>query len=477
MPYHLESVDLMIRQMPPDRMSFAIGGVAPKRRPRAIVVIRVQVADDRGKSSWGVAADRPSFGWLDKRKSHSPDEMLTRLFELVRASRKVYMREAKFESPFALWANCWPQIMQVAKQMDHESLSASFASALLERAVIDAVCRLSDLTLFESIQRKKLGFSPQQIHPMLGDFPWRRFLPERPRTRFHIRHTVGLTDPIDSTDLKRDRRVNDGEPETLQEYVRRDGLRYFKVKISGDPVKDLARLGKIWGQLVRINEPIVTLDGNESYRDIDKFAKFVETFEREQLGMYQHTLFIEQPLTRAVTLDPSTQKTIRQISERKPLVIDEADGTTNSFARAFKIGYNGVSHKNCKGFFKSLANFCLCAFLNEQGKAAFQTGEDLSNMPLVAIQQDFTALGLLKIDHCERNGHHYGFGLSHLSAAEKEQALQIHGDLYIKRGNEAFLNIRGGQIECRSLQTAGFGVAFEPAWDQLAPLDDWEFTW
>lgn len=477
MPYHLESVDLMIRQMPPDRMSFAIGGVAPKRRPRAIVVVRVQVADERGKSSWGVAADRPSFGWLDKRRSHGPEEMLSRLFTLVGASRKVYLRDAKFESPFALWARSWPRIAQIAQQTDHESLSASYASALIERGVIDAVSRLLGLTLFDAVRLGKLGFLPQQIHPVLGDFPWRRFLPERPRTRFHIRHTIGLTDPIDRADLPANRRVNDGEPETLQEYIRRDGLRYFKVKISGNSDRDLERLAKIWDQLVRVDEPIVTLDGNESYRDIDQFAKFVEAFERKQLGMYQHTLFVEQPLTRALTLDPSTRQTVLEIRKRKPLVIDEADGATDSFARAFNIGYNGVSHKNCKGFFKSLANFCLCAFFNEQGKAAFQTGEDLSNMPLVAIQQDFTALGLLKINHCERNGHHYGFGLSHLSADEKEQALRVHPDLYTKRGDEAFLNIRGGQIECGSLQTAGFGVAFEPDWNQLVPLDDWKIVW
>lgn len=477
MPFHLESVDLFIRQTPPDRMSFAIGGVAKKRRPRAIVLVRVQISDDQGRRCWGVSADRPSFGWLDKRRTHSPDDMLARLFQLVRESRTVYLKQPKFESPFELWARCWPQIEQVAEKSDHESLSASYASALLERAIIDATCRLIGLPLFKAVSENLLGFSPGQIHPSTKELPWQKFLPTRPRIRFHIRHTVGLSDPITANDLPADRRVNDGEPETLDEYIRRDGLKYFKVKIAGNLEQDLQRLKRVWSQLVQVDQPVVTLDGNESYRDIEEFASLVERLEREQLGLYQHIAFIEQPMPRALTLDQSTRDTIRQIRKLKPLVIDEADGRTDSFAKAFDIGYSGVSHKNCKGFFKSLANFCLCASLNEKDQFAFQTGEDLSNMPIVAIQQDFVALGLLNIPHCERNGHHYGFGLSHLSKREQGFAVRQHPDLYTTRGEDAFLKIKDGQVVCRSLQVPGFGVASQPDWQSLTPLDEWEFVW
>lgn len=477
MPYHLESIDLLVRQTPPDRMSFAIGGVAKKRRPRAIVLVRVQVSDGQGRRSWGVSADRPSFGWLDKRRTHTPDEMLSRLFELVRESRKIYLANPKFKSPFEMWARCWPQIERVAKQSDHESLSASYASALLERAIIDATCRLHEIPLFKAVTENLIGFAPEQLHPVTRGFPWQKYLPSRPRTQFHIRHTIGLSDPLDNVDLPKKQRVNDGEPETLAEYIRRDGLRYFKVKIAGNVEQDLERLKKVWNQLVTVNQPVVTLDGNESYRNIEEFASLVERLELEQLGLYQHIAFIEQPLPRGLTLDTSTRETIEKIRKRKPLVIDEADGQTDSFSRAFEIGYSGVSHKNCKGFFKSLANFSLCAFQNSKDQFAFQTGEDLSNMPIVALHQDFVALGILGIPHCERNGHHYGFGLSHLSRREQGFAQRQYPDLYTSRGKNAFLKIRNGQVACRSLQVPGFGVASQPDWESLTPLDDWEFAW
>ena len=89
-------------------------------------------------------------------------------------------------------------------------------------------------------------------------------LPKQPVTRFRIRHTVGLDDPLTGADLPAERRVNDGLPETLEEYVREDGLTAFKVKTSGQADRDLERLGRIWKVIPHGPETIVTLDANEA---------------------------------------------------------------------------------------------------------------------------------------------------------------------------------------------------------------------
>lgn len=484
--WHIESINVFVRELPPDRGSFVIGrqksGTPPappkKRRPRGFLVVRLELADDKGNRSWGVSGDRPSFGWLDKRPHYPPEQKLQRLLNLVDSSRNVYQQHSRFESPFKQSLINAAEISKIGRNVDHEDLSCSFASALFERAMIDAVCRIQKVSIFEAVRQNKLGFAPHIAFPELREFRLEHFILQRPLTTFNIRHTVGLADPLTKADLPESKRVNDGEPETLQEYVARDGLRYLKVKVSGEPEADLARLGKIWEVVSRTNQPVITLDGNESYQDIDAFARFVEAFEAKQLGLFQHTAFIEQPLTRALTHDPATAKTVAAISEKKPLVIDEADGTLNSFRDAFQIGYSGTSHKNCKGFFKSLLNFCMTRhFEINDGRVAFQTGEDLSNMPLVPLHQDFAALGVLGIDHCERNGHHYSFGLEHLSDAERQLTKRLHSDLYIERHGGLFLNIRNGQVRCDSLQKPGFGVTFEPDFNNLIPLKDWDVKW
>jgi len=484
--WHIESINVFVRELPPDRGSFVIGrqksGAPPappkKRRPRGFLAVRLELADDKGNRSCGVSGDRPSFGWLDKRPDYPPEQKLQRLLTLVDSARNVYLKHSRFESPFQQSLSNAAEVSKIGRDADHEDLSCSFASALFERAMIDAVCRIQKLSIFEAVRQNKLGFTPHTAFRELRNFRLEHFLPLRPLTTFNIRHTVGLADPLTKSDLPESKRLNDGEPETLEEYVARDGLRYLKVKISGEPEADLARLGKIWDVVSRTNQPVITLDGNESYQDIDAFARFVADFEEKQLGLFQHTAFIEQPLTRALTHDPATAKTVAAISEKKPLVIDEADGTLNSFHDAFRIGYSGTSHKNCKGFFKSLLNFCLTRhFEINHGRVAFQTGEDLSNMPLVPLHQDFAALGVLGIDHCERNGHHYSFGLEHLSDTERQLTKRLHSDLYVERHGGLFLNIRNGQVRCDSLQKPGFGITFDPDFKNLTPLKDWVVKW
>jgi len=432
------------------------------------------LSDDRGRSVWGVSGDRPSFGWLDKRAQFTPEEKLERLFDLVRGAREIYLRDS-FDSPFRYWHECHLEVVRLGVAQNHETLSSTYASALMERALLDAYCRMEEVSVFDALKHGLVNPDFAEMDPSLRGIELAELLPSRPRMSFFIRHTVGLSDPLRGRDIVPEDRIGDGEPESLEAYAIRDGLRYFKIKISGDPERDLDRLEQIWDVLIQLNMPVVTLDGNESYTDMDAFARFVESLERRLLGLFQHIAFIEQPLTRQLTLDEGTRSIINRISGKKALVIDEADGDLGSFARAQEVGYLGVSHKNCKGFFKSLLNLMRCHVASEQG--AFQSGEDLSLMPLAPLHQDFAALGILDISHCERNGHQYGLGLSHLTKNEQVLALEHHSDLYVRRGEQVFLNIREGEVYCGSLQCPGFGVRFAPEWSALSPLDSWDVKW
>lgn len=229
----------------------------------------------------------------------------------------------------------------------------------------------------------------------------------------------------------------------------------------------------MWDVVLDADQPVITLDANEAYDDPQKFAQFVETLERRNVGLFQHIQYIEQPLPRAVSLDPKVEKWVRRVAERKPLVIDEADGTLDAFKRAYKIGYQGTSHKNCKGFFKSLLNQALVVHYALQGHEAFLSGEDLQNLPVVPLHQDFATCAILNLEHCERNGHHYNYGLSMLSEKDKANVVRHHPDMYVRRGDEWFLKIQDGAVECGSLQCPGFGVRDEPDWPSMQEMRTW----
>jgi hypothetical protein len=477
MAYRIRRIELYVRETPPGRMAFSLGKKGSvdvqKGRVSPLGHVRMIVSDSDGNETFGCAADRLSVRWLDKRPGRSLDLKRRELVRLIEQAREIYLAAGEFESPFELWQKCHPQIMKLGRDANQESLTSSFASAIFERAVVDAVCRLQDLPVFLAVKLGRLGFKPAAIHPEVAKLAWEKSLPRYPRAEFSIRHTVGGLDPISKTDLPDDKRVNDGLPETLEEYIEEDGIRFFKVKVSGNVEADLERMAKVWSVVSGALEPVITLDANEAYEDLGAFAEFVRRFEAEQIGCFQHVEYIEQPLPRALTLDPKTTKQIRAISESKRLLIDEADGTVDAFRRALNIGYLGTSHKNCKGFFKSLANHALMIHRSLDGHDTFLSGEDLQNLPIVPLQQDFATLGILGLEHCERNGHHYNFGLQLLSEKDKARAVKRHPDLYAKRGDEWFLNIVDGAIECFSIHGPGFGIQDEPDWPSMMPMKKW----
>jgi hypothetical protein len=476
MAYRIKHVELYMRETPPNRVSMSIGrmGSEGTRSTSPIAHVRMVIRDTEGNETFGCAADRLSVRWLDKRPGREKVRKLRNLVELIYKARGICLSGPnEFETPFDEWRLRHPEITRAGKDSKQEALTSAFASALFERAMLDAVCRLAGKPIYQMVRDGRLGFQPEKIHPETKELRASDYTAPEPLTLFHVRHTVGNSDPLTAADLPASDRVNDGLPETLEEHIQEDGLRYFKLKLSGDRQKDLRRMARIW-EILPVNRGAhVTMDANEAYHDLAEFEGFVNDIEKQQLGLFQHLLWIEQPLPRALTLDPKTAPVIRRIAERKPLLIDEADGTLTSYRDAYPIGYRGVSHKNCKGFFKSLLNRALVTHHNLRGEQAFMSGEDLQNLPIVPLQQDFASLGVLGIDHCERNGHHYNYGLSMLSDGDKASVARHHRDLYVKRGNEWFLNVQDGSVNCASLQRPGYGVVDEPDWSSMEDLQTW----
>lgn len=392
------------------------------------------------------------------------------LVKLIEDARAVHLSQPDFDSTFDHWLSCHQRIVDLGVKSNQENLTSAFASALFERAIVDAVCRLNNQSAFNMVKSNQLGMRPERVHPELRGFSYEKSLPDQTLTEFQIRHTVGLLDPLTVDQVEADQRVKDGLPQTLDECIKTDGIRYFKVKISGHVERDVERLARLWDVIVAAAEPVITLDANGAYSDLAEFKRFIKSLDRDHAGLFQHIEYIEQPLPRALTLDKSTSAAIREISQIKRLLIDETDGSLNSYRTARSVGYEGTSHQNCKGFFKSLLNHALIIKRPNEGEEDFMSAEDLQKLPIVPKQQDLATLGILGLDHCERNGHHYNYGLQHLSEADKTNALKLHADLYETRGAESFLNIKSGSISCASLQAPGFGIQAEPDWKSMQPM-------
>jgi hypothetical protein len=189
-------------------------------------------------------------------------------------------------------------------------------------------------------------------------------------------------------------------------------------------------------------------------------------------------LFVEQPLHRDLALDDSVRQAMQQWKDCPPMIIDESDASLESLPRALECGYRGVSHKNCKGVFKGLVNAGRIAAARRQNPGAkfLLSGEDLSNIAPISLQQDLAVMASLGITDVERNGQHYFKGLDYLPKQMQCAVLGFHGDLFRMHPSGLMaMKIEKGKIDITSCITAPFGTFLEPDFSTFTPLDDWSF--
>ena len=449
------------------RLPFRFGVVTLTACPQAFVRARIAIGD--GREAIGHSAELLAPKWFDKDLALSNDDNFVQLRTSLRSARDAYLADSRPRAAFAHAAAHYQSHIDECGRRGLNPLLACFGTALIDRALLDALCRALGVSFYAAIRHNLAGIDAG-LTPDLADIDLDAFLGSlAATTRVDLRHTVGLVDAITAADLAR--RVDDGLPETLEEVLAVYGNRCFKLKVRGQPDADIERLTRIATLLDRLPEYVVTLDGNEQFADAEAAARFWQRLERVPAlrRMAAATIYIEQPLPRAITLETD----IGTLARSKPVLIDEADGTLDAFPAAIARGYTGVSSKNCKGCYKSVLNAARCARLNHGGgNRYFMSAEDLTTQAGLGVQQDLALCNALGMTHVERNGHHYvrGFAGQGASVREQQDFLRAHPDLYTRCGDDVVLRVHSGRLDLGSLDTPGFasGAAPDPA--TLLPL-------
>jgi hypothetical protein len=427
MRFSIEHVDFFERPVRL-RMPFRFGVVTLTEAPQAFV--RVRISLENKKESQGAAAELLAPKWFDKNPALSNEDNFQQLRTSMRRARQDYLSH----QPDTAYGHSRPTV----------GLVENFGPALLDRAVLDALCRALGISFYEAMQRDVVGLNLEFVKKL------------RPNTQIAARHTVGMVDPIAGKGT-----LGDGLPETLEEVIAAYGHRWFKLKVGGDVKADVERLSAIAAVLDRIAEPYyASLDGNEQYENGEAVFALLKEIQSRQKRLWASIAFVEQPIKR--------QKALAEpIALPKPVIIDESDDSLDAFPRAKALGYRGVSSKTCKGIYKSLINAARCA---EWGPEYFMTGEDLTIQAGLALQQDLALVSLLGLGHVERNGHHYVNGMAGLPEAEQQAFLSGHPDLYERSHGAVRLKISRGNISLKSLQCPGYASTAMPDWNAMKEM-------
>jgi L-alanine-DL-glutamate epimerase-like enolase superfamily enzyme len=443
--FHVAEIELRERDVRL-RMPFRFGVVTLTESPQAFVRARIRLED--GREAWGAAAELLAPKWFDKDPALSNEDNFEQLRRSLGLARDAYLAH----EPRSAWAHASPA----------RGLVENYGPALVDRALLDALCRALGVSFYRAVQANLVGagsFEGMDLGGFLGTL--------RPRASVAARHTVGLVDPITAADQAE--RVNDGLPETLEEVIARYGHRYFKLKVAGDARADLERLAAIAAVLERIDGAYhVSLDGNEQYEDMQGVAELWARMKGDVrlARLVQSVLFIEQPVKRQKAL----ASTVQGID--KPVIIDESDDALDAFPRARALGYRGVSSKTCKGLYKSLLNAARCAAWNKLGTDPiyFMSGEDLTIQAGLALQQDLALVSILGLTHVERNGHHYVNGMAALPQDEQGAFLAAHPDLYERSHGAVRVRIEDGMLAIGSLDCPGYASRAAPDWNSMKEM-------
>jgi L-alanine-DL-glutamate epimerase-like enolase superfamily enzyme len=444
------------------RMPFRFGVVTLTEAPQVFVRARIALPD--GRTGWGAAAEILAPKWFDKDLSLSNEDNFDQLRRALRLASEAYTGDATPRAAFAHFAAHYRAVLAAGASHGLNSLVASFGPAQLDRAIADALCRLSGVSFHDAVTRGMLGIDAS-LTPDLGGFDLARFLGTlAPRERIAARHTVGLVDVI----AGHPRQVNDGLPESLAEVVDTYGHTWFKLKVGGNIEADIVRLQEIAAVLDAPGTPYrCSLDGNEQYDDLDQLLALWYRMRAEPAleRLSASIAFFEQPINRKHALD----RDVSALTAAKPVIIDESDADLDAFPIAKALGYSGVSSKCCKGFYKSLLNLARCAQWNAAGGRYFMTGEDLTTQAGLAVQQDLALVSLMGMTHVERNGHHYANGMAVAPLTEQDAFLTAHPDLYHRENGVVRLAIRDGDLVIGSLGCAGFASAALPDFAAMQP--------
>ncbi len=135
-----------------------------------------------------------------------------------------------------------------------------------------------------------------------------RYVPSAPRPTTLVFHSVGASDPLEASDAGA--RIDDGLPGTLEEWIARDGLLAFKMKLNGGnmtaDVERIVRIDRVVTRVQasrRVRDWKYLLDFNEGCPNVAYLIEVLQRVREATPRGFERILYIEQPTNRDLKKD------------------------------------------------------------------------------------------------------------------------------------------------------------------------------
>lgn len=312
-----------------------------------------------GSMTMGVA-------WAWPQPSLDDAAKLTLVMQLSERLAEGMMAEKLEGHPLDVCHRFAPRRDEIAKDVALQSgleegfppLAVLMAASPLEAALFDAHGKAAGESSYRLLGRDHL---PHDLQHYLGEESYRGIylddlISAEPAASLPLYHLVGALDPLTPEEVSEP--INDGLPETLGEWIRRDGLTHLKIKLAGDDLEwDVQRVIGVY-RVAHAARPDLgdrwafSLDFNERCEDEQYVLDMLAQLSERCVEALRRVRYIEQPTHR--DLDRPGAVTMHQVARRLPVVIDESLVDLRSLRTAISQGYSGIALKACKGHAEAL---------------------------------------------------------------------------------------------------------------------------
>ena len=350
---------------------------------------RVTVETRRGRvaQGWGAIFLMDMWGWPSAKVAHADREIaLERITEAFARAVAGWKEHAHPLDIFLEVERDLPPICRaVGESLDLREpvppLAALISASPVDMALHDAFGKANEISSYLGYGRECMA---RDLSAYLGP-PFRgRYISDYLSTaipaEIPVFHLVGGLDTIHKCEASG---PGHDLPATLEDWIERDGLFCFKVKLRGNDLAwDLARFFDVVATVRRLSaaadrRPVFSVDTNEQCNTPEYVVEFLRKVADRDRAAFDALLYVEQPVSRDLRQHPQN---VRGISRLKPVILDEGLAGTEDLDLALALGWSGIALKTCKCHSKDLLFACLA---EERGIP--YTLQDLTNPGLALL--------------------------------------------------------------------------------------------
>jgi L-alanine-DL-glutamate epimerase-like enolase superfamily enzyme len=339
------------------RAPYMFGGRSVDRV--TILNVQVRVRTGAGVEAWGFGSMTLGNAWAFPKVSQ--DDGLSAMMALAESFRAVTAACDEEGHPLDLWRVLEPAYLRAsvalgaARNLAHPipKLCTLVVASPFDAAIHDAYGKAFGVSSYATYSKAHMRQDlSRDLGPRFAGEYLDRYVPVQPRATTPVFHSVGASDAIEPADLKV--RLEDGLPNTLAEWIARDGLTHFKIKLNGgneaqdfDRITRIDRVARTAMTARRVSDWNYLLDFNEGCPDVAYLLGLLRKVRKATPDGFRRIKYVEQPTSRELAKDRAN--VMHEASKLLPVVVDEGLVDLDTLLLAREMGYTGVALKACKG--------------------------------------------------------------------------------------------------------------------------------